>query len=123
MTSKELQELCKEWQKTLRLQDWNITIKFGIPDQIGGARATIYNNHLEVVITVAEDGYSTQLHNPPNYKEDSAEFNLIHELLEVLFFAIRHEHDLKAEDYRWEQNFNKIANALVKLKQMSLEKK
>ena len=116
MLDSELQGLCLYWQKELRLQDWDITAKFGIPDHISGAKVTYYLDFLEAFITICEEGYTNKLHTKPIYEEDSSEVSLIHEQLEIMFAPIRDEHDPDKKDYRWEQNYNKLARALVKLK-------
>lgn len=40
-TEKELRELCREWQKTLRLQDWRVRIRYSKEYELDGSQAMV----------------------------------------------------------------------------------
>ena len=116
MLDSELQGLCLYWQEQLRLQDWDITAKFGIP--IGASDACVNPSEngmcAEIIVmsTLNQKARHTKLIGEP----DGVEIDLVHELLEIMFNALRREVDMDCKDYRFEQNYNKLARALVKLK-------
>jgi len=115
MNNSELEQLCQYWQKQLGIQDWDITVKFGIPQGNNIASTTTYLNYMEAIITIMNDEDYKKLHTTPMGERQPIESDLIHELLEVMFDVIRREHDQDSKDYRWEQCFNKLAKSLNNL--------
>lgn len=119
MLDKDLKVLCLEWQKLLRLQDWNIDIKFGIPAHDNDVSAGIRLNFQDAFITVLS--YGLYEHLPRLMPRDTVEEDILHELLEIMFHSIRDEHDPDMKDYRWEQCFNKLASAFIKIQNIKVE--
>jgi|WetSurMetagenome_2_1015567.scaffolds.fasta_scaffold19622_8 hypothetical protein len=60
MTQKNLEKVCKEWQRKLRLQDWKVRIRFGLASEmtsegrIGETRIS-FNNKSATIIILPEE--------------------------------------------------------------------
>ena len=80
MKQKALENLLAEWQKILRLQDWQIKVSFARGHEIDGhqGRATIYLNFKQALI---------QLRDPIDWTDkdfpDDSEIDLVHELIHL----------------------------------------
>lgn len=78
MTQKQLESLCKTWQKRLRIQDWKVDVKLSKGQDMDGANVigmcTPMTSKREADILIREGG-------------DDGEYEeiLIHELLHIVF--------------------------------------
>ena len=116
MTDADLQSLLTFWQKTLRLQDWQIITRFcdstelHIPSDYGNCR--IRAQQKSAVILIRRQGVGE---DPFPFTEEEA---LVHELLHLHFepFEVQTEPGHTAE----EQAINLIAGALVELKRQPI---
>lgn len=110
----EYQQLCHEWQKTLRLQDWDIVVRvcthWGMSTNCQG----------EVDWVVEKKKAIVRLLDPAHCQPNKAfpqdlEKTLVHELLH-LHFASYAADDGTAEDIAQEQTIDILACAMVQLK-------
>lgn len=75
-----LKELCKAWQKRLRLQDWDISVAWAKPAQLGDTdqlgRCLVYANNKEARIAIVD----------PDALPDPfpIEYVLVHEMCHIL---------------------------------------
>ncbi len=106
---KELNALCSKWQKRLGLQNWNISIKFGIPEQDCLAEIIKHHNSTTALITIRSQDYPI----PNTLINQDIEHSIIHELLH-LHFLIRESAGWH-ESVMTEQSINSITNALLSL--------
>jgi len=111
----DLNRLCRKWQRLLRLQDWDVKIRWatGADDQTGDcATCKHWDQEKFALIRVT----------PPDQRTTSAEFHeetdveadVVHELLH-LHFAPFESPDDSPEATSQEQAINLIACALVAL--------
>jgi len=70
MTNSQLKKFCKEWQKRLRLQDWNVSVAFGILEDSTGL--TKINPNFKVAKVIIDEEGNNEL-----------EITLVHELLHL----------------------------------------
>lgn len=80
MTNKQLQHLCAEWQRRLRLEDWTIECSFAPQGEIAGDAVTNYNtqNARARVRLCTEETHSSAV----GEKYDPELF-LVHELMHI----------------------------------------
>ena len=113
MTEESLKTLLTEWQKRLRLQDWDIFVKTArqVEMQCGGQGECewVLKRKEATIVLVDPIDY------PPELVDQDMEETLVHELLH-LHFVILQPKDGTAEDTALEQAIVCIAGALVKLK-------
>lgn len=114
MTQKDLESLCREWQKRLRLQDWNIAVKllrqYDMPP-IRGSIDWTYGLKAAVIRVLDPIDY-----DPSWVDRSDPEQTLIHELLHLHFACL--DPDQKGSEQReFEQGVELIAMALFDLKQ------
>ncbi len=120
LTENELRARCAEWQKILRLQDWDVimTVDRGrdlMPDSLGQCDWTLPTKQAHIHILDPVD-------HPPDLKwpQDMEQY-LVHELLHLHFAPFsRFDHE-SLEHITMEQAVDLIACALVNLKRKSEE--
>lgn len=114
-TEKELQKLCREWQKRLRLQDWDVKVfvkresQF-INENAAGECSWQLAKKLAVIRILDPIDYGSNLAWPQDQ-----EATLVHELLHLHFAPFAAKDDTP-EDTAQEQAIDLIARALVELK-------
>lgn len=114
MTNKQLEKLCRIWQKRLRLQDWNVRIAFEPVSDIDGAFARTRNSrtYKEAVIQM---GVPDQLGKNWLGSHDT-EVTLVHELLHLHASGFDERLEEKSPEYReFESMLELSAVALVGL--------
>ena len=108
-----LQSVCTEWQKLLRLQDWDITATFARSREMvhegkhlwGKADLSYEHRYAEISILHPDDCDSDE-------ERGEIETTLVHELLHIYFTPVRGETpDVLAE----EQAINSLSTLLVRL--------
>jgi hypothetical protein len=109
MTNKQLEKLCRTWQKRLRLQDWDISIKFSRRADMGD-----YNwGHTESQRT-SKSAHIFVCHpwdaHPQWMGGYGTEHTVVHELIHLHFPV---EPADKTEAYLLEQGIDLLAHALV----------
>lgn len=115
MNLENLQQECLEWQRTLKLLDWDVSVKLvphrEMPDAIGHVRWDLDEKTADIRLIMPED-YPSGALRPYNIEE-----TLVHELLHLHLVTF----DMSDEPKRLalEQAINAIARALVKLKNAS----
>ncbi|MHC5828154.1 MAG: hypothetical protein ACYT04_72755, partial [Nostoc sp.] len=115
MNLENLQQECLDWQRTLKLSDWDISVKLvphrEMPDAIGHVRWDADEKSADIRLITPED-YQSSVLRPYNIEE-----TLVHELLHLHFVTF----DVSDEPKRLatEQAINAIARALVNLKNAS----
>lgn len=112
----ELQALCLDWQRRLRLQDWRVTVSFAVPGQMSqtyhhGECATCAPRKLARIKVLRPDCHPGDEFEAPY----DMEAILVHELLHL------HTNGMNiapssAEDVAMEQMVDLVAEALVALK-------
>ena len=119
LTQVQLEALCKEWQETLRLQDWDISLAFEDPFalQNGEARADsqVYEGSRFAHIRFVK---------PEKRREDvlepyDMERTLVHELIHIYTECLPHR-GLKRNIPTEEAMTEHLAQALVALKRAAL---
>jgi hypothetical protein len=66
MTQKQLEKICREWQKRLRLQDWKVRIRFSranemtVEGRIGETRIS-FNNKSATVLVLPEEQWGDEV--------------------------------------------------------------
>lgn len=115
MTQEQLEALCREWQKTLRLQDWDVKVRI--------VRQRDMDNHNaqgEVDWTLPKKSAAISILDPTDYPPNSwwgqdIERTLVHELLHLHFAPFVEEED-GLKRVAEEQAIDCLAIALVALK-------
>lgn len=107
-----LEGCCAQWQKLLRLQDWEINVSYGRMRELSDTGKT--------VLGMAEANYEHRyakflILHPEDCNEEEREeieITLVHELLHLYFIPVRGDKtDLVAE----EQAINALSSLLVRL--------
>ncbi|MFK0731397.1 MAG: hypothetical protein ACFKPT_02700 [Gloeotrichia echinulata GP01] len=112
MNLENLQQECQDWQRTLKLSDWDVSVKKvphrEMPDAVGHIRWDLDEKSADIRLIMPEDYQSGAL-RPYNIEE-----TLVHELLHLHLATF----DMSDEPKRLalEQAINAIARALVNLK-------
>lgn len=115
MNLENLQQECQDWQRTLKLSDWDVNAKLvphrEMPDAVGHIRWDLDEKSADIRLITPED-YQSDALRPYNIEE-----TLVHELLHLHLATF----DMSDEPKRLalEQAINAIARALVKLKNAS----
>ena len=82
MTQLELEELCKEWQKRIRLQDWEISIKFvkwhDLEENQRGNIGWEVKKKIAAIRIMAEDQFPPECSEPCDIEK-----TVVHELLHL----------------------------------------
>ena len=113
-TQEQAQQACQEWQRILRLQDWDIAIDILRARDMGldGGQAEVHwkaESKSAIIHLLDPADYQN------NYFEQNQERSLVHELLHLHMVMFATETGTP-EDTAQEQAVNAIANALVALK-------
>lgn len=110
-TDPQLQELCRLWQRVLRLQDWDVKIQFKRHYQMSANRAgecdMIVRKKLAVIAILDPDDYNSSY----LYNQD-IEKTLVHELCHLHLTQYEGGLDLTIE----EQAVESFASGFVNLK-------
>lgn len=114
LTEVELRQKCAEWQKVLRLEDWDVKVKLkrGRDLELGGAGEcgwTIEKKQALIKITDSAD------YPPDCIIPQDMERTLVHELLHLHFAPFDDFESGTAEDTATEQAIHFISCALVDL--------
>lgn len=112
MTAKQLQRLCRDWQRRLRLQDWVIEVRLEKPDSPTDYGYSDVDYHDRLAIVTIMPPAALPKSATANYRD--LEQTLVHELLHIYFDALPGG-ELKDR----EQAINAIAQALVTAKRES----
>lgn len=111
------QQSCLEWQRILKLQDWDVSIKVVPHREAEDAWGNVHWNFQEKIADI-------KLLNPADQsggmRPYCMEETLVHELLH-LHFAPFNANSGTPEQLAQEQAINAIAHALVKLKNARLD--
>lgn len=105
----ELQELCRSYQRLLRLQDWRITVQFMEEDEadVVGCSDYLVPGKLAIIKIIKEENYNFDRWLEPY----DPELILAHELGHILFYPVDREGCLE-----FEFALEATAEALVKLR-------
>ena len=110
----EAEALCQEWQRRLRLRDWDVKIVVSRSDEMrpncSGTCSTILSNKTALVTLMHPIDHSERCLWPYDMEE-----TLVHELLHMHFAPFQADEDTPA-DTAQEQAIDLIAHALVNLK-------
>lgn len=107
MNRKTLQRLVKKWQKTLRLQDWDITVgKPGVNPNGGIASVDGLDQYKAATIFFGPETFEPR--NAP------VEETVIHELLHLHFNTFEEKSPSKAANRNLEQVINILSALLYK---------
>lgn len=114
MTPEELNALCADWQKRLRLMDWKIAVSFvpgyEMPDRAG--ECSSFEPMKEAVIRINKDTHNPYSRICAAHPEGFEEV-LVHELLEIHFTPFKDDDGESRLHMAQEQAINMIASALV----------
>mgnify|MGYP001640448745 CR=1 FL=1 len=108
---KAVYALCRKWQGILKLNDWDVVIEVGRPDELSEP-----DREGEVVVVLAKGEALIRLLDP-NIPYDfpfpyDMEKVLVHELLHLSCAAFEPEDDSLRHDL-WEQTIERMAKTLV----------
>jgi hypothetical protein len=115
LTQSQLTKKCREWQKVLRLQDWDVTTEICRQRDL---KDDDYAGQVRWILPIKQALISLvdPIDQPDNcIKEYDMEDSLVHELLHLHFAPLGTEHGTP-EKIAEEQAINAISKALVKLK-------
>jgi len=112
MSNEDLQDLCRKWQRTLRLQDWFVTVSYArFRELTDGAQANVAINFekraAQIRIMEPSDYPTTDIIAPQDIEQA-----LVHELLH-LHFASFDDKISEFERTAEEQVLNALAAAFV----------
>ena len=110
---RDIENLLAEWQKILRLQDWDVKVLFVRGHEIDDCQARIihYDNHKQALLKLRDPIDWTA----KDFPEDS-ELDLVHELLHLHMAPFVNTKPDKLEETCIERAIELIAGALVGLK-------
>lgn len=119
MTEEQLNELCIEWQKVLRLQDWDIVVKLDRQRQFEnktaqGEVAWVFGRKEAIIKILDPTDYPTEC----IFEQDQEE-TLVHELLHLHFADWSEMMEDGNTPSVGEQGIQCIAQALVRVKRQS----
>jgi hypothetical protein len=111
-TAEQAQQACREWQKILRLQDWDIKVKIVRQDALRNL-----DDQANVNCCLANKQALIKLVDPIDYPRDTEweqdhERSLVHELLHLHFWGFAD----KERETEEEQAVCALASAFVRLK-------
>ena len=113
LTAEELQEVCAEWKRRLRLDAWDIVINLYRQREFFSEEECVGENtydlrKCESVIRIIDPlDYPTNTRFPLDM-----EVVVVHELLHLLFATFEPEEKTLSHDM-WEQTIERLAKALV----------
>lgn len=113
MTIQRMERLLIEWQRLLRLQDWDIKINFIHHHklELGGFGEIDWSLHKK--IATLDLVYPEELSDNLRYNPEKT---LVHELLHLHFSVIYHTKKDSPEDKLHEAAIDQVARALIKLR-------
>lgn len=116
-TDEDLQALVKKWQAILRLQDWDVRVRFVRHHEFstpvnGDCKMWKQKKRADIRILHPQD----QTQNPDDLDEECIENTLVHELIHLHVWWFDYRFDTPEEDHL-EQAINALANALIGLNQ------
>ena len=121
MTQEQLQQLCLEWQKRLRLQDWDVEVKFVRHYELDGkgqfGLVSYSRKKTHAVISLALENDV----DPSEPIEYDPEVTLVHELLHIHFSKVANPPDGSPEGVALEQVIHALSRALLSLKRQGKE--
>jgi hypothetical protein len=113
LTERQLQRLCAQWQKRLRVQDWDVRVRVKRRHQMElESKRAGCNYSLKLKEALIE--IQSPLDYQPSVWPNDMEQSLVHELLH-LHFALFSADDETPEGVAQEQAIDLIASALVSL--------
>ena len=113
-TEAQLNELCKEYQSLLRIQDWNIRVTIVPEGEIEGASGQ-HNSDLGSMtshIRMCSEESFTPRHATPELDMQQV---LLHELVHIVFSTLGPNEDDEVKHTLWESGIDRIACALQSL--------
>jgi hypothetical protein len=118
LTEEQLRAKCAEWQKVLRLQDWDVRTSI--------VRRSVFTNaetNAEISVNVQHRIAQLRMldpidYDPLNVNPQDMEKSLVHELLHIHLWTFTVDLDGSNKDAE-EQAINMIAGALIALKRNS----
>lgn len=114
LTEDQLRQLCAEYQKTLRLQDWRVHIDVGrpSPENQDDAASVRWNTTLKVArVHIC----SAEYYPENNLEPQDMEVDLVHELVHLYFAPLGKPPDDTSEE-GLEAAIEAIAEAVVSLR-------
>lgn len=123
MTDYKLKAMLEQWQKRLRMQDWDIQISHkrwremqGDSGTVPWGRAMFNRQHADAEIEILHPDDYEQCTDPNHCKRthggDDIEVTVVHELLHIKFPGIQERDGKRCTDDE-ELAINQVANALV----------
>ena len=115
LSEPELQKLCLDYQKLLRIQDWDITVRLVNQDDIPGKDGDVMWNNATRKATIRIPAHDTWAIGF-SYKEQNMRLVLLHELVHVVFGTT--DPMFNPDDIRhdlWESSIWSVAEALENL--------
>lgn len=119
ISQRKIDELRREWQKRLRLEDWKISSKFtdlkfmqeitDIDNPVGACQHFVEMKEAKIWVLRPEDW-----DKEPNARQQDVEDTVVHELLHCHFAPLKAEDD--ATRLRHEQTIEAVTAALMELK-------
>ena len=113
LTEEELQEMCKDYQKLLRIQDWRIQVRIVDQASIGNADGKIAwdCNAKEAFLQIPTE--DTRVGgNLGNGKEQNMRLSLIHELIHICFGYADPQYEVGTLEFAvWEASIDSVAEA------------
>ena len=113
-TEKQLNSLCKEYQRILRIQDWNIRVSLVTEGEIDGAQGC-HNSDLGLMsshIHICSEESFTPRHATPELNMSQV---LLHELVHIVFSTLGPDDKDEVKHNLWESGIDRIAYALDNL--------
>ncbi len=115
----DIQDLTYEWQRILRLQDWDIRTYFATPDELPDNEGNVltWGDSKEAIVKVMHpfEVKDADSERDKNFPYDPEQI-LVHELLHIHLDTVTEEVPSDAERLLEEQAIELISKALVDLK-------
>ena len=120
MTEQELKDLCKEWQRTLGLDNWSVKCKYKRGYDMGKLMGSVdyTQSKLQAVVSILEENdYPDSCIEPYD-----VEATVVHEHLHILLAPFRPDTEDEDNPHHilFEQTIEILARALVGLKRRSV---
>lgn len=111
MTDRELEDLLRHWQRKLRLQDWDIEIRFVSKDEMTGRDGTVqYHTHLKTArIEVLRPGEE----RPNAWIPYDIENTIVHELLHLHLSYFTEQYEPGSPGHLLEEQFVHVMAGLL----------
>jgi hypothetical protein len=121
-TKAELRRLCKKWQRILRLEDWDIAVRYGDSHHTNDELASVscHSHNKSALVTIlkpeARPDNVWWIEAFPDQSYDDEENHIVHELLHVRFDKlIEDSQEGSPHDVLHEQAIEALVQALLKL--------